>query len=97
LRGAALVVLLVLLASYFVIGHAAHASHAGMGAMHGTAACSLVLALVGGATVAFARRRPPVRQLPRVVQFALPASDPPRQLPQLPARASPALLQRFRR
>jgi hypothetical protein len=97
LRSAALVAVLVSLASYFVIGHAAHVSDAGMGSMHGIAACSLVLALVGSAAVAFARRRPPTLQLARVVRFVLPSSDPPRRLPQLPARASPALLQRFLR
>jgi hypothetical protein len=88
-----------LFASYVAVGHGLHAPNDGMKSMHGNGICLVLFTLALGLAVAVVRRRAdpptPVQQLLRRLLPVVLAPAP--TVPTMPARASPAQLQVFRR
>lgn len=93
-RRTALLAVVAAFGAYLVAGHMLHGPNDGMSSLHGAGICLLAVTLVGGVAAAVVARRRSLPR-PRIVTPLPAAAQPPWQPSRLPARASPAWLQRF--
>ena len=88
--------IVAILMTYVVVGHGLHSDGDGMKETHGAGICLVLFVLAAAVTAAALRGSPPRQACLRLVRVALPTAAVP-LTPAPRARASPALLQVFRR